>query len=71
MGVWAGHVSILRSGAAWRAAVAVVATTLLLVVDSYHIFWGDRLLTRTLLYLVAPLGVVLLVFRESPARYGF
>lgn len=58
------------AGATWRAAVAVVATTLLLVVDSYHIFWGDRLLTRTVLYLLIPLGIVLVVFRESPARYG-
>jgi membrane protease YdiL (CAAX protease family) len=50
--------------------VATVASTLLLVADSYHILWGDRLLTRTLLYLVVPLGIVLLVFREHPARYG-
>ncbi len=56
--------------ATWRAAVATVASTLLLVVDSYHIFWGDRLLTRTVLYLLIPLGIILLVFRESPARYG-
>jgi len=56
--------------ATWRAAVATVASTLLLVADSYHILWGDRLLTRTLLYLVVPLGIVLLVFREHPARYG-
>ncbi len=67
----AWHVSLLCSGAAGRAAAAIVATTLLLVVDSYHTLWGDRLLTRTLLYLVAPLGIILLVFRESPARYGF
>jgi hypothetical protein len=58
------------SAATWRAAVATVASTLLLVADSYHILWGDRLLTRTLLYLVVPLGIVLLVFREHPARYG-
>jgi hypothetical protein len=54
----------------WRAAVAVVASTLLLVVDGYHTFWGDKLLPRTLLYLVVPLGIILLVFRENPARYG-
>lgn len=50
--------------------MATVASTLLLVVDSYHVLWGDRLLTRTLLYLVVPLGLVVLVFREHPARYG-
>lgn len=54
----------------WRAVVVVVASTLLLVTDSYHIFWGNRLLTRTLLYLVIPLGVILVVFREHPDRYG-
>ena len=56
--------------ATWRAAVAIIASTLLLSVDSYHVLWGDRLLTRTLLYLVVPLGIILLVFREHPARYG-
>ena len=59
-----------EQAAFWRAVVATVASTLLLVVDSYHILWGDKLLTRTLLYLVIPLGIILLVFRENPARYG-
>jgi len=54
----------------WRAATAAVASTLLLIVDGYHTFWGDQLLTRTILYLVVPLLIVLLIFRESPARYG-
>lgn len=54
-----------------RAAVAIIATTLLLVAESYHTLWGNRLLTRTLLYLVVPLSIILLAFRESPARYGF
>lgn len=54
----------------WRAAVAVVASTLLLVTDSYHVLWGNLLLSRTLLYLVIPLGIILLVFREHPAGYG-
>jgi membrane protease YdiL (CAAX protease family) len=56
--------------ATWQAVVAIIASTLLLIVDSYHVLWGDRLLTRTLLYLVIPLGIILLVFREHPARYG-
>ncbi|MCS7283303.1 MAG: CPBP family intramembrane glutamic endopeptidase [Anaerolineae bacterium] len=61
----------LRDEATWRAAVAVIATTLLLVVDGYHVLWGNLLLSRTVLYLLIPLGIVLLVFREPPARYGF
>ncbi len=54
----------------WRAVTVVVVTTLLLVVDGYHVLWGNSLLSRTLLYLVVPLFVILLLFRESPARYG-
>lgn len=62
----------------WRAVVAIVATTLLLTVNEYHLFFTDllgdtaeaRLATRTLLYLVIPLAIILLVFRESPAAYG-
>lgn len=54
----------------WRAAAAVVASTLLLTIDEYHTFWSDQLLTRTVLYLAVPLLLILLLFRESPGRYG-
>lgn len=61
---------ITERQATWRAAIATIATTLLLVVDSYHI-WGDRLLTRTVLYLLIPLGIILLAFRERLTHYGW
>jgi len=54
----------------WRAALAAVASTLLLVADGYRTFFGNELLTRTILYLVIPLLIVLLIFREAPAEYG-
>jgi len=54
----------------WRAGVAIVAVTLLLTVDAYHTLFGSKLLTRTILYLFIPLLIVLLLFREPPARYG-
>ncbi|MBN1956442.1 MAG: CPBP family intramembrane metalloprotease [Anaerolineae bacterium] len=54
----------------WRAAVALIVGTLLLVTDSYRTFFGNELWTRTILYLVIPLVTILVVFRESPARYG-
>jgi len=60
-----------EASAQWRAWVAVVVATLLLTVDAYHVFFGDDRLTQVVLYLVIPLLVILLVFRESPARYGF
>ena len=50
--------------------MATVAVTLLLTVDAYHTFFGSKLLTRTILYLLIPLLIVLFLFRESPARYG-
>jgi membrane protease YdiL (CAAX protease family) len=63
----------------WRVVVAVIASTLLLSIDEYHLFFADllptataaRLATRTLLYLVIPLVLIVLVFRESPSSYGF
>ncbi|MGD1997052.1 MAG: CPBP family intramembrane metalloprotease [Anaerolineae bacterium] len=62
----------------WRAVVTVVASTLLLTVDSYHVFFETffassleaELATKTLLYLIIPLLVILLLFRQLPARYG-
>ncbi|MBN1177613.1 MAG: CPBP family intramembrane metalloprotease [Anaerolineae bacterium] len=55
----------------WRAVVAVVVTTLLLCLDAYRTLFNNELLTRTLFYLVIPLLTILLVFRQSPADYGF
>ncbi len=62
---------ILGAEENWRAVVAVVAGTLLLVTDYYHTFFGSKPLTRTIFYLVIPLAIIILLFRESPARYGF
>lgn len=63
--------TINRPAAQWRAWVAVTVTTLLLTLDAYHVFLGSQQLTRLVLYLIAPLAIILLIFRESPARYGF
>lgn len=62
----------------WRAVVAIVASTLLLTINEYHLFFTRlpsttseaRLATRTLLYLIVPLSIILVVFRQSPAAYG-
>lgn len=61
-----------------RAVVALVASTLLLSIDEYHLFFVDlvptalqaQLWTRTILYLAIPLFIVLVIFRDSPAEYG-
>jgi len=48
----------------------IIISTLLLVIDSYHSFFPLKSLDRLFLYLVIPI-MVLGVFRESPANYGF
>jgi membrane protease YdiL (CAAX protease family) len=55
----------------WKIVTVTVVSTLLLMVDAYHQIFSSKVYDRILLYLVIPLLVVLLVFRENPARYGF
>jgi membrane protease YdiL (CAAX protease family) len=70
----------------WKIAVLVVASTILIIIDSYHAqlmpwmklspIWTDaglstKIIDRTLLYFVIPMLIVLLVFREKPGEYGF
>jgi len=68
----------------WKPAAAVVLSTLLLIVDWYYSF-ADRIVApdgfparmrfkafdSLALYLLIPLLVIVLVFREKPADYGF
>ncbi len=54
----------------WRAVTAVVASTLILSVDEYHPHLGSGLFGETLLYLVAPLLVIWLVWRQPASEYG-
>ncbi|HET9852058.1 MAG TPA: CPBP family intramembrane glutamic endopeptidase [Candidatus Limnocylindrales bacterium] len=64
-----------------RASVAILATTALIVVDQLRWSIGADLLAartgldgvavqRFLLFLVVPLAIVLLAFRDDPGRYG-
>ena len=63
-----------------RATVALVVVTLLLILDAYHSFLsGDgvagalraKAIERFVYYLVIPLAVILLIFRDPPSEYGF
>jgi membrane protease YdiL (CAAX protease family) len=63
-----------------RATVVVVASTLLLILDAYHHFIPSstyaefllaKALERTLYYLITPLLIILIFFRQSPSAYGF
>jgi membrane protease YdiL (CAAX protease family) len=55
----------------WKVVTAIVVSTLALVFGHYHNIFAYTSFDGMLLYLGVPLLVVLLVFRESPAKYGF
>ena len=55
----------------WKVVTAIVVSTLTIVVDHYHHIFAYKAYDRLFLYLGVPLLVILLIFRESPARYGF
>ena len=54
----------------WKVVTAIVVSTLAMVVDHYHSIFAHKAYDRLLLYLGLPLLVILLLFRESPAKYG-
>jgi membrane protease YdiL (CAAX protease family) len=55
----------------WKVVVITVISTLLLIVERYHVITSWKPFDRTLLFLVVPLIVIVLVFRENPRNYGF
>ncbi len=55
----------------WKIVTITIISTLLLMVDYYCRITPYKVYDRALLYLVAPLVVIVFIFRESPAEYGF
>ena len=55
----------------WKVVSITILGTLLLMVDAYHKLTPYKYWDRVILYLVIPLVVTLLFFREDPRRYGF
>ena len=55
----------------WKIVTITIASTLLLMVDSYHQITPYKYIDRVILYLVVPLVVILVLFRENPREYGF
>jgi len=54
----------------WKIATLTVVSTTVLILDKYHSFTSSKLLDRTILYLIIPLLVIILIFRENPKKYG-
>src|SRR3970282_2796079 len=55
----------------WKVVTITVTSTLLLMVDHYHQFTATKYWDRVILYLVIPLIIILLLFRENPKEFGF
>jgi membrane protease YdiL (CAAX protease family) len=48
-----------------------IVSTLLLIIDAYHLITPLKFVDRVGLYLFIPLGIIIFAFRESPREYGF
>jgi len=55
----------------WKIVTVTIVSTLLLMVDAYHRLTPNKGYDRTILYLLIPLVIVLVIFRENPREYGF
>jgi len=55
----------------WKIVSITIISTLLLMMDYYHYFTSYKYWDRVILYLVVPLLVIIIFFRENPKEYGF
>jgi membrane protease YdiL (CAAX protease family) len=53
-----------------RLVTILISSTLLLIVSHYHTFFQDETLSSLILYLLIPLGIILLLFRDDPRKFG-
>ncbi|MGD8403870.1 MAG: CPBP family intramembrane metalloprotease [Anaerolineales bacterium] len=54
----------------WKIVTITVVSTLLLVIDRYHLITKYKYLDRVILYLFVPLAIILFFYRENPREYG-
>ena len=55
----------------WKIVTVTIVSTLLLIVDSYHQLTPVKGFDRIILYLLIPLLIVSVLFRDYPSAYGF
>jgi membrane protease YdiL (CAAX protease family) len=55
----------------WKIVTITIVSTLLLMFDYYHRVTPYKYWDRMILYLLVPLVIIILLFREYPAEYGF
>ena len=55
----------------WKIVTVTIVSTLLLMIDHYHKFTPHKYWDRVILYLIIPLVIIIILFRENPKEYGF
>lgn len=55
----------------WKVVTVTIVSTLLLMVDHYHKLTPYKYWDRVILYLVVPILIIMVLFRENPKEYGF
>jgi membrane protease YdiL (CAAX protease family) len=55
----------------WKIGTVTIVSTLLLIVDAYHQLTPNKGFDRLILYLLIPLFIILVAFRENPVTFGF
>lgn len=54
-----------------KIVIITIVSTILLMIDHYHKLTPYKYVDRVILYLVIPLLILVLFFREDPREYGF
>lgn len=60
----------MRPRSSLRVTTILISATLLLIISHYHTLLGDATLSALILYFLIPLGIIVVVFREDPRRFG-
>jgi membrane protease YdiL (CAAX protease family) len=60
-----------RLGIDWKIAVITIVSTLLITADYYYSPTPGNYLDSILFYILVPLGITLIIFRDQPKEYGF
>ena len=56
--------------ARFKTVTVLVTSTLILAFSGYHTLFGNRVLSEFVVYFIVPLGLIVLILRENPLRYG-
>lgn len=55
----------------WKVTTITIVSTLLIMLNYYHFFTPAKHWDQVILFLIVPLAIILILFRENPKEYGF